>query len=284
MRPYPLEAHHALTRRGFLIGVPAAGAAATLLPGHGLGIARAEDAPHSASALPHPEFPQVDPKLAQEMVGVCHVNEARVKELVQLKPELVNAVWDWGFGDYETALGAASHTGRRGIAEFLLQNGARLDIFAATMLGMTDVVKAMVTALPGVQKTPGPHGITLLSHARAGGEAAREVMAWLESLGDADQRPGDAALSADEQEIYLGKYPFGPAAEDRILVKRNDRGDMQLAVGKGSSRNLFRLGPHEFYPAGAASVRIRFDVENDKAQALTIVDNQITFSARRKGA
>jgi len=31
-------------------------------------------------------------------------------------------------------------------------------------------------------------------------------------------------------------------------------------------------------------VRIRFDVENDKAQALTIVDNQITFSARRKGA
>lgn len=280
MRPCSFEAPPALTRRGFLIGMPTA--AATLLQGHGLSAARAEDAP-PAAAKPYLEFPQVEPKFAQEIVGVCHFNEARVKELVQFKPELVNAGWDWGFGDYETALGAASHTGRRSIAEFLLQHGARLDIFAATMLGLTDVVKAMVAALPGIQKTAGPHGISLLSHAKAGGDAARDVTAYLESLGDADLRVAKGKLTAEEQDIYLGKYPFGAGAEERVLVKRSESGDMQLAIGKSSSRRLHSLGNHEFSPAGAPSVRIRFDVENGKAQALTIGDNQITFTARRKG-
>jgi hypothetical protein len=37
---------------------------------------------------------------------------------------------------------------------------------------MTDVVKALVAARPGVQRTLGPHGITLLAHAEVGGNAA----------------------------------------------------------------------------------------------------------------
>ena len=276
-------ANHVLTRRGFLGAVPLAGAATALLQSGFIPTAQAEDPP-VAGVKPYPEFPHADPKLVQEMVGVCHFNETRVKELVQLKPELVNAVWDWGFGDFETALGAASHTGRRSIAEFLIQHGARLDIFAATMLGMTDVVKAMVTALPGVQKTPGPHGISLLSHAKAGGDAAREVAAYLESLGNADPKVAKGELSAEEQDIYLGKYPFGPGAEDRVLVKRGESGDMQLAIGTSSSRRLQWLGEHEFSPVGAASVRIHFVVENGKAQSVTITDGKPIFTAQRKGA
>lgn len=273
--------NHNLTRRGFLVGVPTVTAAAVLQGALG-SFAQAEDTP-VAGQRPFPEFPQADPKLAQEMVGVCHSNETRVKELADIKPELVNAVWDWGYGDWETALGAAAHTGGRGIAEFLIQRGARLDLFAATMLGMTDVVKGMVTALPGIQKTYGPHGITLLAHAKAGGEQAKATLAYLESLGDADQRPTSAELSAEQQEIYLGKYPFGPGPEDRVVVKLSERGDMQLAIGKSSSRRLNFLGHHEFSPAGARSVRVRFDVENGKAKALTIVEGKPVFTAQRKG-
>ena len=40
-------------------------------------------------------------------------DEARVKELVTTHPHLANAWWDWGFGDWESPLGAAAHTGRR---------------------------------------------------------------------------------------------------------------------------------------------------------------------------
>ena len=44
------------------------------------------------------------------------------------------------------------------------------------MLGQLDVVKAFIDASPGVQRIHGPHGITLLAHARAGGEKAKPVL------------------------------------------------------------------------------------------------------------
>src|SRR5262245_48530133 len=100
-------------------------------------------------------------------------------------PALVNAWWDWGFGDWESPLGAASHVGQRDIAEFLLERGARIDIFAAAMLGFTAVVRAFVVAQPGIQRTLGPHGITLLAHAKAGGKKAADTLAYLTELGDA---------------------------------------------------------------------------------------------------
>src|SRR5580700_7626770 len=48
---------------------------------------------------------------------------------------LVYAARDWGGGDWETALGGASHTGHREIALYLLSQGARIDSYCAAMLG-----------------------------------------------------------------------------------------------------------------------------------------------------
>ncbi len=111
-------------------------------------VVAAEQKPAAASSNLWAGYPRIDQKLVSEIVGASHFNEPRVKELVKTYPELVHACWDWGFGDWETPLGAASHVGHRGIAEFLLAHGARIDIFAAAMLGFTDVVKAFVTAQP----------------------------------------------------------------------------------------------------------------------------------------
>jgi hypothetical protein len=61
----------------------------------------------------------------------------------------------------------------------LLERGARLDIFAAAMLGQLEVVKAILAADPAAKSAPGPHGIPLLAHAQAGGEAAKAVLAFL---------------------------------------------------------------------------------------------------------
>ena len=95
-------------------------------------------------------YPRQPAALAREMVGASHVNVKRVKELLAQRPALVNASWDWGFGDWETALGAASHVGNKEIAELLLAGGAAPTMFSAAMLGQTAVLKAMIAARPGV--------------------------------------------------------------------------------------------------------------------------------------
>jgi hypothetical protein len=95
------------------------------------------------------------------------------------QPALVNATWDWGGGDWETGLGAAAHMGRADIANCLLEYGVRLDLFAAAMLGRLEIVKAIVADYPAARHALGPHGIPLLAHAQAGGEAAAAVVAFL---------------------------------------------------------------------------------------------------------
>jgi ankyrin repeat protein len=115
----------------------------------------------------------------QEFVGNAHGDLERVKALLEEEPGLINASWDWGGGDWETALGAAAHMGRRDIATYLLENGARLDLFAAAMLGETEIVRAILQAFPGMREALGPHGIPLIAHAQAGGEAAAGVLELL---------------------------------------------------------------------------------------------------------
>ena len=126
--------------------------------------------------------PALKSSLVEEFVRVAHADLDRTKELLAQEPALVNAAWDWGGGDFETALGSASHMGRSDIAIFLLEHGARLDIFAAAMLGKLEIVKAAVTAYPEALNTPGPHGIPLIAHAKAGGADAKAVLEYLESL------------------------------------------------------------------------------------------------------
>src|SRR5947209_5378495 len=113
-----------------------------------------------ASILPLP------PGVVGEFVGRSHVDLARVTELLNAYPTLIHASFDWGNGDWETALGAAAHSGRKDIVEFLLQRGARIDIFAAALLGKISVVRAILHETPDALHGTGPHGISLIEHAK----------------------------------------------------------------------------------------------------------------------
>lgn len=115
-------------------------------------------------------------------VAQAHGDLQGVMTLLEQEPQLVNAAWDWGGGDWETGLGAAAHMGRQDIAHYLLGKGARMDIFAAAMLGELSIVQAMLTAFPDMRHLRGPHGIALLDHARAGGKQAEHVVAFLQTL------------------------------------------------------------------------------------------------------
>ena len=125
--------------------------------------------------------PQLDPAQVQAFVASAHVDLDVVRSLLAEEPRLVNAAWDWGGGDWETGLGAAAHMGRRQIALFLLEHGARLDLFAAAMLGYFDIVSAVLSDFPEMRDAKGPHGIPLVEHARAGGADARAVLELLEA-------------------------------------------------------------------------------------------------------
>ncbi|MCA9940280.1 MAG: hypothetical protein KC418_16695 [Anaerolineales bacterium] len=114
----------------------------------------------------------ISQEMVHEFVRVAHGDLARVQALLAQEPGLVNASWDWGGGDWETALGAAAHTGQVAIAAHLLAHGARMDIFCAVMMGKIEIVKAYLADNPGVAQARGPHGISLKQHAIVGQQEA----------------------------------------------------------------------------------------------------------------
>jgi hypothetical protein len=197
---------------------------------------------------------------------------------VEAHPSLAKAAWDWGFGDWETALGAASHVGNREIAEYLISKGARPSIFSAAMLGQIEVVKAFVAAQSGVQRILGPHSIPLLSHAKVGGPAAAEVYRYLDSLGDAG---GAAPAPVSETDVsrLSGTYVFGEGPDENIEVGLSGKAFCFTRRG-ATARPLNRVSGDEFRPAGAEAVRIRFTEDGD-GMVLHVYDPGIVLTARR---
>ena len=115
----------------------------------------------------------------RELVANAHGDLDAVREALDVHPTLVNAAWDWGGGDWETALGAAAHVGRRDIAELLL--GRR----TTRRLRRSDARRGRDRARdpghqPEARDAKGPHGIPLRAHAEAGGEQARRVLELLD--------------------------------------------------------------------------------------------------------
>jgi hypothetical protein len=265
------------------------GLASIALPFGGIGFRSplAEKDGSSDRVLVTDLFPTQPPELTREMVTVSHFDLKRVKQLVEARPSLARASWDWGFGDWESALGAASHMGNRAIAEYLISNGARPSLFSAAMLGQLDVVKAMVSANPHAERIRGPHGISLLSHAKMGGEAARPVFELLRSLGDADTDT-IAPLSDSDIAILPGTYVFGLSANQQIDVTVERREGVSSMYSpltwtrKGTmGRPLVHIGDRAFYPAGAPSVRIQFAVEGASVM-MTVRDPEVVLVAQRE--
>jgi hypothetical protein len=133
--------------------------------------------------------PQINRLFVQDFVIYAHMDLPMVKKLLAKEPAVLNAAMDWGAGDWETGLGGASHMGRRDIAEFLLENGARIDLFCAAMLGQLDAVRTFLTLQPKLIDAKGPHGFSLHFHAQVGGKEAEPVLAYLQSIKPVELKP-----------------------------------------------------------------------------------------------
>ena len=255
----------------------------------------AQDALPKTSAVnnsPHfYRYPSLNDEMVSSVVGASHGNIDKVKELVGRRPELAGAAWDWGFGDWETALGAASHVGRRDIAELLMSHGARPDIFTYTMMGMLKSVQEIIETVPGIQSHTGPHGITLLQHAKnrlenkeiTSSDAAnvKRVISYLESLGNADMKPKSLDVTEDEKKRFAGEYRFGSGENEIFVVDTHRLGFLQIARKSSSPRKLNKTDENIFSPAGAASVKIIFKVQDGKSVSVSVHEPQPIVAALR---
>ena len=120
-------------------------------------------------------------ELVKEFVIAGHGNLEKTKQMLEREPNLLNASWDWGNGDFEEAIEGASHVGNRMIAEYLIERGARMNLFTATMLGKIEIIKPMINNFPALLQSKGPHGLSLIHHAEKGGEPSAEVLNFLKS-------------------------------------------------------------------------------------------------------
>jgi len=140
--------------------------------------------PSVTGFTPQDEAPKLlDQSMVNTFVAKSHGDIETIKSLLKKEPALVNCARDWGDGDWETGLGAASHVGRGEIASLLLDNGARLDAFAAAMLGMKGVIAEMLKVRKDLHAVPGPHGIPMLTHAIYGRKDASDVFELLLEAG-----------------------------------------------------------------------------------------------------
>jgi ankyrin repeat protein len=111
----------------------------------------------------------MDQELVARFVGNAHGNLDVVKQMLREHPELLNAVWEQ-FN--ETAIQAATQTGARDIAEFLISQGAPVDICTAAMLGDAKRVDALLQADPSLAHAKGSHDIPVLYFAALSGNDA----------------------------------------------------------------------------------------------------------------
>jgi hypothetical protein len=216
-----------------------------------------------------------------DLVLASHFSLERVEAHLAREPGLAQTAYDWGFGDWESPLAAASHVGRRDIAAVLLEHGAQPNLLMHAMLGDLEVVRAVLEAAPAMERSVGPHGLTLMHHARVGGENAAVVVEFLESKPGADAQAIDPPVIAEEADAFVGCYRCGDDVGTVLRVSRHRRGHLVLQVGGRGAQSLRRTSEATFSPAGVPSVRLKFALEDGRASRLAIEGWVEPISARR---
>ena len=233
--------------------------------------------PPPAQAWRDESFPSQHPHLAREIVGVAHRDLVRVKELVTAHPSLAKASWDWGFGDWETALGSASHVGNRPIAEFLIEQGAPPTSFRrrCSASSTSSYARRCPHSSCAVPRRP------LAAHARAGGAQADAVFQFINSIGAAAPPVPVVPLSDADRSSLEGRYTFGPGPRDAFSVK--SQGNLWgIQRDGGELRGLVHVGGLHFHPVGAPAVRVKFD-RAPAVTTLSVLDPDLIVTAKKAG-
>ncbi len=119
----------------------------------------------------------------KEFVVAGHSDLGKIKSMLAEEPNLIYSRYDWGGGDFEEAIEGAGHIGNKEIAYYLIEQGARVNLFTLTMLGKEKIVIPTLEEFPSLLHAKGPHGFTLLHHAQVGGKDSRKILDFLTKKG-----------------------------------------------------------------------------------------------------
>ena len=244
------------------------------------------------NAKPSTGYPSIDNEVVKQVVLFSHFDLDKLKALVDERPELARAAYDWAFGDWETAIGAASHVGRLDIVNYLISKGARSTIFTHVALGQVEVVKAMIEANPGIQGTIGPHGISLLQHAkisaRSKDRTAQQkkdldrMVKYLEKVGGAELENSYLETDPESLKIYEGDYLYRNGEQDGFSIQLNSR--KMIALGRLGTfgGGLFKIAEHRFVYNGTPSTEVSFEIVDGRSVSMQVIEPNQTIKAVRK--
>ena len=91
-------------------------------------------------------------------VIAAHHDLPTVQAMLAEQPALLNESSEW----METAIQAASHVNRPDIIQFLLEQGAPMDICTAAVLGLEDDVSQLLIEYPDLVESTGAHNLPVV--------------------------------------------------------------------------------------------------------------------------
>ncbi|MDZ4770070.1 MAG: ankyrin repeat domain-containing protein [Chloroflexota bacterium] len=103
-----------------------------------------------------------------EFVIAAHHDLPKVQTLLAEHPDILNENAEW----IETAIQGAAHVANHPIIDYLLAQGAPVDICTAALLGRADEVAAFLADNPALKDATGPHGIDIMYYPALGGHIA----------------------------------------------------------------------------------------------------------------
>ncbi|MEK6221941.1 MAG: ankyrin repeat domain-containing protein [Chloroflexota bacterium] len=170
---------------------------------------------------------EITKKERNNFIRDCHMNFEGVKKAVENSPDIVNS---YNEKMNESGLGAAGHMGNREIAEYLLANGAPLELAAAAMLGMNKEVQAYLDKDAELANSAGPHGISVAFHAALSGDP--EIMQLLWDAGAEDAVKKSLIGAVNKGHLELVKWLLAHDA-DTSVTNFQDKTALVLAEEKG---------------------------------------------------
>lgn len=165
----------------------------------------------------------------REFITAAHFNFEKVKTTLKNNPEWLNIAYQWREGDTETAIGAAAHVGNHTIAEYLLEQGAPLDICTAAMLGRGDMVMAMLKSDPANAHAKGAHNISLMFHAAMSGDTAI-TQAIIDAGGDTSTASSALFGAINKGHTSMVNWLLENGADDFTVTNFKDQTPLAVAV------------------------------------------------------
>lgn len=173
----------------------------------------------------------LSPERIREFVVAGHGDLKKVQTMLGETPELLNVAHEWRAGDTETAIQGAAHVGSRAIAEYLLTQGAPLEISTAAMLGDTPSVRRMLGENPTLAEYKSAHGIPLLPHAALSGQVEMMELVWEHRAREGSSMALSLAAGRGHTEVV--RWLLEKASPDQSWQNFQGKTPLELALEAG---------------------------------------------------